>query len=126
MQAFAHASPKTVAGAVKLLDNEWGNTEVIAGGTDLITKTPSASAEGVVERKCRRASVAHAGRGLLRGGLRVIGRLEVVGGGLLRVVEVNAGLDRLLVLVDGARAVQMVESIYQSNKAGAEVKIEEI
>ena len=37
MQAFAHASPKTVAGAVKLLDNKWGNTEVIAGGTDLIS-----------------------------------------------------------------------------------------
>ena len=37
MQAFQHASPKTVAAAVKLLDSEWGKTAVVAGGTDLIS-----------------------------------------------------------------------------------------
>src|SRR5438477_8901437 len=37
MQAFEHASPQTVAAAVKLLDSEWGKTAVIAGGTDLIS-----------------------------------------------------------------------------------------
>src|ERR1700758_4598795 len=37
MQAFEHASPRTVASAVKLLDSEWGKTEIIAGGTDLIS-----------------------------------------------------------------------------------------
>lgn len=37
MQAFEHASPKTIKAATNLLDSEWGRTEVIAGGTDLIS-----------------------------------------------------------------------------------------
>ena len=37
MQAFEYASPTTREEAVKLLDSSWGNTEVLAGGTDLIS-----------------------------------------------------------------------------------------
>src|SRR5205085_4271389 len=51
------------------------------------------------------ASLAHAGGGLLRDGLWVVGSLQELARGLLRVVEVYAGLDRLMVLVHGARAV---------------------
>src|SRR5919109_638848 len=49
--------------------------------------------------------LTHAALRLLRDGLRVERRLEELLRGLLRVVEVAAGLDRLLVLVDGAPAV---------------------
>ncbi len=37
MQAFEYASPKTAGEVVKLLANEWGQTEVLAGGTDLLS-----------------------------------------------------------------------------------------
>ena len=37
MQAFEYASPKTREEAVKLLGSTWGETEVLAGGTDLIS-----------------------------------------------------------------------------------------
>ena len=37
MQAFEYASPTTKEEAVKLLSDEWGKTEVLAGGTDLIS-----------------------------------------------------------------------------------------
>ena len=37
MQAFEYANPKTTAEAVKLLGSEWGSTEVLAGGSDLIS-----------------------------------------------------------------------------------------
>lgn len=37
MQAFEYASPTTREEAVKLLDDRWGNTEVLAGGTDLLS-----------------------------------------------------------------------------------------
>ncbi len=37
MQAFEYASPAKKEDAVKLLGNEWGKTEVLAGGTDLIS-----------------------------------------------------------------------------------------
>src|SRR5438093_1116018 len=36
MQAFEYASPKTTEEAVKLLASDWGQTEVLAGGTDLV------------------------------------------------------------------------------------------
>ncbi len=37
MQAFEYASPATREEAIKLLDSNWGNTEVLAGGTDLVS-----------------------------------------------------------------------------------------
>jgi xanthine dehydrogenase YagS FAD-binding subunit len=37
MQAFEYASPKTRQEAVKLLASRWGETEVLAGGTDLVS-----------------------------------------------------------------------------------------
>lgn len=37
MEAFEYASPKSVQDAVKLLGSTWGGTEVMAGGTDLIS-----------------------------------------------------------------------------------------
>ncbi len=37
MEAFEYASPKTVADAVRLLGSSWGEIEVLAGGTDLIS-----------------------------------------------------------------------------------------
>ena len=35
MKNFTYYQPKTVAAAVALLDTKWGNTELLAGGTDL-------------------------------------------------------------------------------------------
>jgi xanthine dehydrogenase YagS FAD-binding subunit len=37
MQAFEYASPTTKEEAVKLLADKWGETEVLAGGTDLLS-----------------------------------------------------------------------------------------
>jgi xanthine dehydrogenase YagS FAD-binding subunit len=37
MQAFEYASPASKEAAVKLLASQWGETEVLAGGTDLIS-----------------------------------------------------------------------------------------
>jgi xanthine dehydrogenase YagS FAD-binding subunit len=53
MNSFAYAAPKTVPEAVALLGNEWGRTEVMAGGTDLVTclKQSITSPERVVSLK---------------------------------------------------------------------------
>src|SRR5713226_591282 len=37
MEAFEHASPATTQEAARLLAEQWGETEVLAGGTDLIS-----------------------------------------------------------------------------------------
>jgi xanthine dehydrogenase YagS FAD-binding subunit len=37
MQAFEYASPRTLEEAVALLSPEWGETEILAGGTDLLS-----------------------------------------------------------------------------------------
>src|SRR3989454_12521848 len=37
MQAFEYAHPTTNDEAVKLLSSDWGQTEVLAGGTDLVS-----------------------------------------------------------------------------------------
>jgi len=37
MEAFEYASPKSVQDAVRLLGSSWGGTEILAGGTDLIS-----------------------------------------------------------------------------------------
>ena len=36
MQKFEYASPTTIQQAVALLGNQWGEAEVLAGGTDLL------------------------------------------------------------------------------------------
>ena len=37
MNAFEYASPNTKEEAIQLLGGQWGETEVIAGGTDLVS-----------------------------------------------------------------------------------------
>jgi xanthine dehydrogenase YagS FAD-binding subunit len=37
MQAFEYAHPKTIAEALPMLGSQWGETEVLAGGTDLLS-----------------------------------------------------------------------------------------
>jgi xanthine dehydrogenase YagS FAD-binding subunit len=37
MNSFAYAAPKTLKDAVELLGEKWGETEILAGGTDLVT-----------------------------------------------------------------------------------------
>jgi xanthine dehydrogenase YagS FAD-binding subunit len=37
MKSFQYAAPKSLKEAVALLDESWGKTEVLAGGTDLVT-----------------------------------------------------------------------------------------
>ena len=37
MQAFAYANPTTVQEAVALLGAKWGEADVLAGGTDLLS-----------------------------------------------------------------------------------------
>ena len=37
MQAFEYAAPTTVQDAVALLSPRWGDADVLAGGTDLIS-----------------------------------------------------------------------------------------
>lgn len=53
MQAFEYAQPKTIAEAVALLGSHWGETEILAGGTDLLSlmKNEVASPKRVVNLK---------------------------------------------------------------------------
>ena len=37
MQAFEYANPATLQEALGLLSNKWGEADVLAGGTDLIS-----------------------------------------------------------------------------------------
>src|SRR4029079_3125045 len=37
MKSFEYAAPKTLKEATALLSDKWGETEILAGGTDLIT-----------------------------------------------------------------------------------------
>ncbi|HKQ39290.1 MAG TPA: FAD binding domain-containing protein [Verrucomicrobiae bacterium] len=37
MKSFEYAAPKTIEDAIGLLSDKWGETEVLAGGTDLVT-----------------------------------------------------------------------------------------
>lgn len=37
MKSFEYAAPKTLKEAVSLLSDQWGETEILAGGTDLVT-----------------------------------------------------------------------------------------
>ena len=47
MKDFEYANPTSVKAAVDLLSNTWGNTEVLAGGTDLITSMKQGLTEPV-------------------------------------------------------------------------------
>lgn len=42
MQAFAYANPSSLAEAVALLGTKWGETEILAGGTDLLNRMKDA------------------------------------------------------------------------------------
>ena len=37
MKSFEYAAPKTVKEATALLGDSWGESEILAGGTDLVT-----------------------------------------------------------------------------------------
>src|SRR5437762_3338074 len=37
MKSFEYAAPKTLQEATSLLSDQWGETEILAGGTDLVT-----------------------------------------------------------------------------------------
>ncbi|MHB8520506.1 MAG: FAD binding domain-containing protein [Limisphaerales bacterium] len=45
MKTFEYAAPKTLKEATALLDDTWGKTEILAGGTDLITSMKQRIAE---------------------------------------------------------------------------------
>src|SRR3954467_4876012 len=47
MKSFEYSSPKTVKEAAALLGDKWGETEILAGGTDLITSLK----QGITEPK---------------------------------------------------------------------------
>jgi xanthine dehydrogenase YagS FAD-binding subunit len=47
MKSFEYASPKNIKDAVALLGDKWGETEILAGGTDLITSLK----QGITEPK---------------------------------------------------------------------------
>jgi len=38
MQSFAYANPSSLSGAIELLPAGWGDTEILAGGTDLLSR----------------------------------------------------------------------------------------
>jgi len=64
MQAFEYASPKTTKEALGLLGSEWGQTDILAGGTDLLalmkdyihTPTRVVSLGGIKELKTIKSS----------------------------------------------------------------------
>jgi xanthine dehydrogenase YagS FAD-binding subunit len=107
MEAFEYASPKSVMDAVQLLGSSWGGTEVMAGGTDLI----SAMKDRVVRPK-RVVSLEKvkaldgarvtSGSGLRLGALVTIRQLLDLNGG-------NAGphLAGVIQAADGVRGEQM-------------------
>ena len=39
MKSFEYAAPKTLKEATGLLGDKWGEVEILAGGTDLITSS---------------------------------------------------------------------------------------
>src|SRR4051794_19858397 len=47
MKSFEYAAPKNLKDAVSLLGDNWGDTEILAGGTDLITSLK----QGITEPK---------------------------------------------------------------------------
>ena len=107
MEAFEYASPKSVQDAVRLLGSAWGGTEILAGGTDLI----SAIKDGIVTPK-RLVSLKKV-KGLERaqvtsgGGLR-LGSLVTI----RQLLDIQTGsssqhLAGVLQAADGIRGEQM-------------------
>jgi xanthine dehydrogenase YagS FAD-binding subunit len=76
MKAFEYATPATVAEAVSLLSEKWGETEVLAGGTDLVTSLK----QGITAPK-RVVSLKGVGlKGISAGGDKlVIGAMTTMG-----------------------------------------------
>src|SRR5579864_5575666 len=108
MQAFEHASPKTVAAASKLLDAEWGKTEIIAGGTDLISLMKDLSDKSAVPSRLvslkqvgeLRGIQFNSGRGLRIGSMTTIQQL-------LDNAEVRRNYPALITAADGIRSPQL-------------------
>ena len=57
MKSFEYAAPATLKEATALLSDKWGDTEILAGGTDLVTSlkqhltTPSRVVSASMVRK---------------------------------------------------------------------------
>jgi xanthine dehydrogenase YagS FAD-binding subunit len=105
MEAFEYASPKSVQDAVRLLGSAWGGTEVMAGGTDLISamKDRVVTPKRVVSLKNVKALDrlhAESGSGLRLGSLVTIRQL-------LDSKEAQQAFPGLVQAADGIRGEQM-------------------
>jgi xanthine dehydrogenase YagS FAD-binding subunit len=105
MEAFEYATPKSVQDAVKLLGSSWGGTEVMAGGTDLISamKDRVVTPKRVVSLKNVKALDrihAESGSGLRIGALVTIRQL-------LDSKEAQERFPGLVQAADGIRGEQM-------------------
>ncbi len=105
MEAFEYASPRSVQDAVKLLESTWGGTEVMAGGTDLISamKDRVVTPKRVVSLKNVKALdriQGSSGSGLRLGALVTIRQL-------LDSQEARQAFPGLVQAADGIRGEQM-------------------
>jgi xanthine dehydrogenase YagS FAD-binding subunit len=105
MEAFEYASPKSVQDAVRLLGSAWGGTEVLAGGTDLISamKDRVVTPKRVVSLKNVKALdriQASSGSGLRLGALVTIRQL-------LDSSDARQHFPGLVQAADGIRGEQM-------------------
>jgi xanthine dehydrogenase YagS FAD-binding subunit len=79
MKSFEYAAPKTVTDAAALLGAKWGETEILAGGTDLITSLKqqiTAPARLVSLKKIAELKTVESKRGGLRiGAMATLGEL---------------------------------------------------
>ena len=79
MRAFEYASPKTREQAVGLLGQQWGETEILAGGTDLLSRMKDDVAQPKRVVNIKNVDGMHAissqGRGLRIGALVTLDRL---------------------------------------------------
>ncbi|MBO0797742.1 MAG: FAD binding domain-containing protein, partial [Blastocatellia bacterium] len=97
MQKFEYASPTTKEQAVALLSKDWGETEVLAGGTDLISLmkdfivTPKrvVNIKGIKELDA--VKTPHDGSAHI-GALLTIERLIEIGKGFPALTEAAAGI----------------------------------
>ena len=105
MEAFEYASPKSIQDAVRLLGSTWGGTEVMAGGTDLI----SAMKDGVITPKrvvsLKNVKELQFARGGAREGLR-LGALWTIRK-LLDLPQAKQEYSGLVQAADGIRGEQM-------------------
>ncbi|HXH48364.1 MAG TPA: FAD binding domain-containing protein [Terriglobia bacterium] len=105
MEAFEYASPKSVQDAVKLLGSSWGGTEIMAGGTDLI----SAMKDGVVTPKrvvsLKNVKALDRAQGKAGAGMR-LGAMVTIRQ-LLDLPQARQGFPGLVQAADGIRGEQM-------------------